>query len=214
MPDSIFRIRPCLPADADAAYEVCLKTGDSGADGTHLYPDDPQALGHLYVGPYLRYEPELSFVLEDDHGVCGYVLAALDSTRFYERMLNEWLPELRARHPAPTGDPTTWTPTQQLYFEYHNYQVYYPASFHAYPSHVHIDLMARAQGHGQGRRMMDHQTAALERLNSPGVHLCLSAVNHRAYRFYQKLGFEELARGGSAESGVIYMGRRLPVATP
>ena len=209
MSNDPFRIRTCRAHDTAAAYEVCLKTGDSGADGTHLYRDAPQALGHLYVGPYLRYEPELSFVLEDAAGVCGYVLAALDSARFYHQMVNEWLPELCQAHPAPTGDPAKWTPTEQLYFEYHNYQVYYPPAFHAYPSHAHIDLLARAQGCGQGRRMMDHQLDQLRQRGSPGVHLCLSAVNHRAHRFYQKLGFTELARGGSPESPVIYMGLRL-----
>lgn len=207
--DSAFRIRPCLEADMDAAYEVCLKTGDSGADGTHLYRDDPSALGHLYVGPYLVFEPDLAFVLEDGAGVCGYVLAARDSACFYQRFLTEWLPPLRARFPDPGGDPAAWTPVEQLYHEYHHYEVYYPQSFRAYPSHLHIDLLPRAQGCGQGGRLMRHQLAALERHSSPGVHLCMSAANHRAYRFYCKLRFHELARAGIGDAEVIYMGKRL-----
>jgi len=207
--DSRFRIRPCLPRDTAAAYEVCLQTGDSGADGTRLYREDPQALGHLYVGPYLVLEPDLAFVLEDEAGVCGYVLAARDSARFYHRFLTEWLPPLCARFPAPQGDPATWSPVQQLYHEYHHYQVYYPESFRAYPSHLHIDLAPRAQGHGQGARMMEHLLAALVRQGSPGVHLCLSALNHRAYRFYRKLDFHELARAGTPVPEVIYLGKRL-----
>lgn len=208
----MFRVRRCLPNDADAAYDVCLKTGDSGADGTQLYRDDPKALGHLYVGPYIHLEPELAFVLEDNAGVCGYVLAALDSARFYHRFLTEWLPPLCAQFPAPQGDPATWTPVQQLYHEYHHYQVYYPESFQAYPSHLHIDLAPRAQGRGQGARMMEHQLAALVRLGSPGVHLCMSAVNQRAHQFYQKLGFHELARVGTPVPQVIYLGKTLVAA--
>lgn len=77
---------------------MCLETGDSGADGTHLYPDDPLALGHRYTGPYVTLQPDLAFVLEDDEGVCGYTLAALDTHAFYERMTAEWLPPLQAKH--------------------------------------------------------------------------------------------------------------------
>jgi len=42
--------------DEAAVYEVCLRTGDNGNDATQLY-DDPRALGHIYVGPYLKLEP-------------------------------------------------------------------------------------------------------------------------------------------------------------
>lgn len=205
-----FRIRPCLAADIAAAYHVCLKTGDSGQDGTHLYADDPDALGNIYVGPYIVLEPSLAFVLEDDQGVCGYVLAALDSVRFYARMLTEWLPPLRARFPAPTGDPASWTPTQKLYYEYHHYEPYFPPLLHPYPAHAHIDLLARAQGQGLGRRMMRHIMAELTSRGSPGVHLAVSVVNHRAYAFYQKLGFRELSRVGTPVPEAIVMARPLP----
>ncbi|HNQ88953.1 MAG TPA: GNAT family N-acetyltransferase [Verrucomicrobiota bacterium] len=205
-----YGLRRCRPEDRDAAYRVCLETGDSGRDGTHLYRDDPMALGHLYVGPYLEFEPELAFVLEDAEGVCGYVLGALDSAEFYQRFVNEWLPDLQARHPEPRGDRAQWSPTQQLYYEYHHYRVCYPESFRVqYPAHAHIDLMARAQGQGNGVRMMNHLMAELRRRGAPGVHLGLSLVNDRAYRFYQKLGFIELLRRGEPEPDVIYMGRAL-----
>ncbi len=207
--DASFRIRACGPEDQPGAYEVCLKTGDSGADGTAMYRDDPLALGNIYVGPYIYFEPGLAFVLEDRGGVCGYVLGALDSERFYKRVIDEWLPPLQARHLEPTGDPRTWTPTQQLYYEYHHPRFYYPESFQSYPSHMHIDLEPRAQGQGHGRRMVQHLLAKLVELGSPGVHLCMSAINGRAYRFYRNLHFEELVRMDTDPPGVIYMGRRL-----
>jgi ribosomal protein S18 acetylase RimI-like enzyme len=206
-----FHIRPCRPGDEAAAYEVCLKTGDSGRDGTHLYPDDPHALGRVFVGPYLSLEPELAFVLTDAAGVCGYVLAALDSERFYRRFCEEWLPPIRAQFPEPSGDPATWSPAQKVYYEYHHPDIHYPESFRVYPAHLHIDLLPRAQGCGQGKRMMEWMLEALVAKGSPGVHLGLSAANQRAYRFYLKLGFAELARVGATTPQVIYMGRKLAV---
>jgi ribosomal protein S18 acetylase RimI-like enzyme len=209
MSTALFRIRPCLPADEDAAYQVCLKTGDSGDDGTLLFPEDPRALGNLFVGPYIYLEPDLAFVLEDDQGVCGYVLAALDSGDFYRRLRAEWLPHLRAQHPCPKGDPAAWTPTQRIHYEFHYPDLHYPPTFRPYPSHLHIDLLPRAQGRGQGRRMMEYEMVLLAQRGSPGVHLGLSAVNQRAYQFYRRLGFIELERVANAEAGVIYLGKRL-----
>ena len=43
----------------------------------------------------------MSFVLEDSEGVCGYVLGALDSEKFYDRFRKEWLPVLIGKYPKP-----------------------------------------------------------------------------------------------------------------
>ena len=48
-------IRAATVEDLPAAYHVCLKTGDHGGDGEPFYRDDPDALGRIYVGPYLAY---------------------------------------------------------------------------------------------------------------------------------------------------------------
>src|SRR5688500_8493544 len=101
-------IRDYRPGDEAGAYYVCLKTGNNGDDGESFYQDDPDALGRIYVGPYLRFEPEFALMLEDDEGVCGYALAALDSREFYRRYEQEWLPEIQAQFPAPNGDPASW----------------------------------------------------------------------------------------------------------
>ena len=94
-------IRPARPADQAAAYYVCLKTGDFGKDGEPFYREDPDALGRIFVGPYLAYEPELSLILEDAQGVCGYALGAFDSRAFYARYEKEWRPDLCRRFAVP-----------------------------------------------------------------------------------------------------------------
>ncbi|MBI3417805.1 MAG: GNAT family N-acetyltransferase [Verrucomicrobia bacterium] len=206
--DGEFVIRRCRPEDEAAVYEVCLRTGEHGEDARHLY-DDPLALGHIFVGPYMRLEPRFAFVLASGRGVCGYALAALDSERFYENFRTQWLPPLRAAHAEPTGDPARWTPTQKIYYEFHHPRIYFPASLRNCPSHLHIDLLPRAQGHGWGTRMMWVLLAALTAAGSPGVHLAMSARNIRAARFYRKLGFVELERTGTGDASTIYLGRTL-----
>lgn len=204
-----FRIRPYQPADEAASYLVCLKTGDSGKDGTHLFPDDPRALGNIYVGPYLAYEPDLAFVLEDALGVCGYVLGARDSKAFYHRYLNEWVPQLQRSHPEPGGDSSLWTPTQRLYYEYHHPVVHLPDAVGPYPGHMHIDLMPRAQGHGCGKVMVRILLEKLKASGCRGVHLIMSVFNDRALHFYLKLGFKEIARAGEGQDAVIIMALQL-----
>jgi len=199
-----FVIRRAEPRDTDAAYAVCLHTGDNGCDAAHLY-DDPKALGHIYVGPYLKFEPELSFVLEDAQGVCGYVLGAMDSKRFYERYCNKWLPELRARHPVPTGDPARWNRTQQAYHLYYHPEIFWPESYADYASHLHIDLLPRGQGHGLGGQMMKVLLDKMTETGSPGTHLAMAIDNARAERFYKKLRFHELAR----TADTLYLGKKL-----
>ena len=55
-------IRPARSGDQPGAYYVCLKTGDFGKDGEPFYREDPDALGRIFVGPYLAYEAELSLI--------------------------------------------------------------------------------------------------------------------------------------------------------
>src|SRR6185436_1367739 len=116
---SDFTIRLARPGDQAGAYYVCLKTGDHGKDGEPYYREDPDALGRIFVGPYLAFEPEFSLILEDVDGVCGYALGAFDSRAFYDRYEREWRPRLCAQFPAPTGDPASWTRVQTAHSWYH-----------------------------------------------------------------------------------------------
>jgi len=206
---SVASVRLATPADQADLYMVCLKTGDAGGDGEPIFREDPDALGRLFVGPYLAFEPQFCLVLEDAQGVCGYALAALDSRAFYRRYEHEWRPDLCARHPDPSGEPSSWTRVQEVYSWYHHPDYFCPDPYDEYPSHLHIDLLPRAQGQGHGRQLMAQLMDRLRDAGSPGVHLGMWARNERAYAFYRRLGFHELARVGPAESGSIYMGCRL-----
>ncbi len=202
-------IRPARPGDQPGTYYVCLKTGDHGRDGEPFYREDPDALGRIFVGPYLAYEPELSLILEDEQGICGYALGALDSRAFFARYEAEWRPDLCARFPAPPGDPNRWTRVQQVHSCYHHPDYFCPEPYAAYPSQLHIDLLPRAQGRGYGRRMLEQVMDNLRQRRSPGAHLGVSTLNPAAVGFYQRLDFRELIRVGLGSDGVIYMGGAL-----
>ena len=188
---SDFSIRSYKSADTSAAYEICLKTGNSGQDATHLF-SDPLVLGHIYVGPYMEFEPQSVFILEDDQGPCGYIMGVLDSQTYYQWMHSEWLPKIRVDYKKPTGNPDTWDETEKI-----TNLLFHPVSqrlLPAFPSHLHIDLLSRAQGKGQGKLMMDRFIDYLRYNKIPGVHLELSSSNDRAFNFYRKYGMQELDR--------------------
>jgi len=189
MPD--FSIRSYKSADTSAVYEICLKTGNSGQDATHLF-SDPLVLGHIYVGPYMEFEPQSVFILEDDQGLCGYIMGVLDSQTYYQWMHSEWLPKIRVNYKKPTGNPDTWDETEKI-----TDLLFHPVSQRLlpdYPAHLHIDLLSRAQGKGQGKLMMDRFIDYLRYNKIPGLHLDLSSRNDRAFNFYRKYGMEELDR--------------------
>ena len=85
----------------DLVYEICLKTGNSGAGAEHIH-NDPMVLGHVYAGPYINLEPESAFLLEDEMGVCGYIIGALDTLSFFNKIKSDWLPELQKQYSDPT----------------------------------------------------------------------------------------------------------------
>ena len=187
------RVRRYRPDDLDDLYRFCLQTADSGQDGTALFRD-PQLPGNVYAAPYGLFEPSLAFVAEDAAGVGGYVLAALDSDAFQQRLEQDWWPALRARYAEPSqhrGEAISAPERRALQNIHHPFGP--PREVvERFPSHLHIDLLPRVQGHGMGRRMIATLMSALRGQGSRGVHLLVGSSNQRAMGFYRHVGFTEL----------------------
>lgn len=185
-------IRPYEPRDLEALYDICLKTGDSGADGTLLYRDQ-KVIGHIYAGPYGVLEPESAFVVEDDEGVGGYIVGAADTSAFAARAEAEWWPELRSRYPEPSGTPTPqWDADTLRAWQLHHPYFGPRRVIAAYPSHLHINLLPRLQGRDFGRRLIDLWLETMRACGSAGAHLGVGDANRRGRKFYKAYGWTEL----------------------
>jgi ribosomal protein S18 acetylase RimI-like enzyme len=179
-------VRKFEEKDRSDLYHVCLATGDSGANAVHLY-NHKDMLGEIYVGPYLTFQPDLSFTLIQD-GVAGYALAALDTTSFENTLSQKWWPLILEKYNGLS--PENFNEREKNLFSYIQNPPLRPKKFaDQYPSHLHIDLLEKAQGRGIGKAMMLIVLETLREQGSKGVHLGMGAQNSRAFTFYTKLGF-------------------------
>jgi len=193
-------IRHFRADDLDALYDICLKTGDHGADATAHYAD-PRIIGEIYAAPYALFEPGLAFVTEDEEGVGGYILGTSDTRAFEARCEAEWWPRLRTVHPNPRGTPPAeWTWDQKRAFQIHKPFTIPEAVVAAAPAHLHIDLLPRLQGQGLGAAMLDTWLWAA----GGRAHLGCDVQNQRALRFYDAYGFTRLPSQASSP-GTVWM---------
>jgi ribosomal protein S18 acetylase RimI-like enzyme len=181
-------VRAYQPRDYWDVSDVCLRTGEGGADATGLYVSD-ELLPDIYARPYLLFMPALAFVVEHAGRVGGYILCAPDTAAFVERYRAEWLPIL-ARKYSPVARPST--PNERAVWSgFHPERMLFP-ELARYPAHLHIDLLPALQGRGLGRLLMNRLMRALRERGVPGLHLSLAPTNTRARGFYDHIGFREV----------------------
>jgi len=183
------KIRKYQPGEEQVLYDICLLTGDSGADASGLH-QDPALLGEVYVGPYLRFAPEHALVGVDDDGVAGYVLGVPDTVAFEAWCERSWWPDLRVRYPLDSFPADS--PDGGIVRLIHNPAVASPDVVERYPAHLHIDLLPRLQSQGMGRKLMTALLDGLAATGAPGIHLGVSTANQRAIGFYRHMGFTEV----------------------
>lgn len=182
-------IRPFHPSDLGAIYRICLLTGHAGGDSSHLYKN-PDLLAHVYAGPYPVADPGLTFVVADEQGVAGYIVATADSAGFERWREEHWWPVLREQYP-PVEDPQDGTEDHVLIGRLHEAWGDLPV-YAEHPAHMHIDLLPRLQGLGLGRALVETLAEALRARGVPGLHLGVSKDNPGAIAFYQRVGFVTL----------------------
>lgn len=194
-------VRPYLPADHTDVLDVCVRTGNGGADATGIYDED-RLLPMVYADPYLQREPELAFVIDNGDRVLGYILGTADTAGFVDWYGRVWVPHCQ----TAIGDATTVS-TRNLLTAHHNPDRMMHPELSGYPAHLHIDLLPQTQGNGLGRALMEVFLDALRAGGVPAVHLAMSADNERAGHFYRRLGFTEISVGIQTET--TFYGRQI-----
>jgi ribosomal protein S18 acetylase RimI-like enzyme len=195
-------IRPYRPTDRDAVADVCIRTADAGEDASGKYPD-PYLLPVIFALPYVEFEPQLCFVVDDGDRAVGYVLGTADTPAFVGRFRTDWLPRVAERYPPPAGPVRTLADGMLRLLHQPERMLVPEVADH--PAHLHIDLLPGHQGAGYGRRLMTEFLTALGRAGVERVHLGMASSNTRARVFYDRVGFHEIVVPGA--QGTTYLGR-------
>lgn len=182
-------LRPYRPGDLDALYDICLVTGDSGADATPLHSDG-QLIGHIYAAPYGVLEPANVFVAEDEAGVAGYVVGTHDTDAFEARLEREWWPALRERYAqVPEAD---LTPADRQRIATIRDPWSNPADLVArYPAHIHMNLLPRLRGQRVGTGLLQLWVDQAREAGVKGIHLGANTANTGGVAFWSR-SFEQL----------------------
>lgn len=194
-------IRPARFADLPALRTICHDTVLAGQPPPQPLPCFALP-ACLYVEPYLHAPQAWVWVIEDAAGVMGYVAGAADSAAFYAWLNADWLPlrrrDFAAAAPLSVGaesaaqgvDATAALQARLLNRLSSEWQA--PPGMQAFPAHLHINLLPRAQGQGAGRRLIHCLLESLTQAGACGVHWGVDPANTAAIGFYRKLGFAEV----------------------
>ena len=165
-------------------------------------------MGHLYVAPYLLLAPGLALVVEDEQGVAGFAVGALDTAAWEDRLEDAWWPELRRRYPDPSDvPPGQRTPDQRRAWMIHHPERTPPAIVARYPAHLHMNLLPRQQRRGVGRMLLARWLALAA---PPAVHVGVNRRNAGAIAFWRRAGFAMLLPDPQPGGRTQWMGRGEP----
>lgn len=203
----MLEIRLFKSADLDALYMISLATGHEGGDASRLYSDG-KLIGHIYAAPYALLEPSLALVVEDEHGVAGFVVGTPDTDNWSDRLENEWWPNLRTAYEDPGNTPAPdWSADQRRAF-----MIHHPARpprwiIERYPAHLHLNLLPRIQGRGIGRLLFSEWISSAARYGVGPIHIGANRSNPRAIGFWSRQDFSPLPSPDSASERTVWMGR-------
>ncbi|GBM18064.1 Protein O-GlcNAcase [Araneus ventricosus] len=208
--NKIYTIRPYLPSDEAQVYDVCRRTCDDGMDGSEVFPEYPDLIGDKLVGHFLCLSPEYCFVVEDENGICGYALAALDAQQLKTKCEMCWIPELLAKYPAPKkGNGEMLTPAEEIIAGFYNRQKVGPPEivYVHHPSTLRMNILPTVSDPSVPKRMLTCILSTLKANGSHGVFVDVTVGDKNIVDFFSKLGFLEIAHPGFHVEDVFYMGR-------
>jgi ribosomal protein S18 acetylase RimI-like enzyme len=182
-------VRPYQPGDRDAVYDVCVRTGRASQDARGLYSTD-DLIPDIYAGPYLMFEPDLAFVLDNGRRAVGYVIGTADTQEFVRGYRERWLPLMRQRY-QPPPDPARTGEERQLANLFNPERMIRP-ELAPYPAHLHINLLPDYQGGGFGRALVTRFLAAAAAHGAARAHLAVYTSNTAAQGFYTRLGWAQI----------------------
>ncbi|XP_043268818.1 protein O-GlcNAcase isoform X2 [Venturia canescens] len=195
----IYTIRPYSPSDEDAVYAVCNRI--TGVTGT-------SAVADRLVGGYLTLSPELCMVVEDEDGIVGYAVAALNIKSYNQKMAVSWIPELQLKYPLEEITNDVSPNVQEAIRYFHSFTVDVSEQLcRQHASQIYCSVLPTVTDQSVPKRLITCILAALRANGSFGVHTTMSSMDKENHEFYAKLGFIDFNQGQDETPGVVTMCR-------
>jgi len=193
---SAIKIRSYQTVDELAIQEITYRTGYYGQDMTGRgYCGDARLWFLIFIGYYIRYEPEHCFVAEDSEidQVVGFICGTPDTLN-QEAQFRKWMvPQLALRLFGYTSwrYPRCFKNVWKMIWEYAKgtEAAVTDPILSQYPAHLHINILPDYQGIGLGTRLIQHFEKHMRGLGITGLHLGTTNKNYKAVPFYHKMGY-------------------------
>ncbi|ESN89820.1 hypothetical protein HELRODRAFT_194783 [Helobdella robusta] len=105
--NNVFVVRPYYAADKGHVNMICLRTHNDMMDATFWLGSVPDLVGDCFLGTFLKFFSKFAYVLEDNLGICSYVVAADSYSGYDDHLMNDWLPQMRTKYPMKEDRKTT-----------------------------------------------------------------------------------------------------------
>ncbi len=216
------RIRRARPSDSDAVSRICLLTGNAGESAEALLTIG-EFVGICYAVPYLHVQHAGGFVLvrsvssetgvderlkdEDGNEVVAYTVFATNTDAFASEVEKDWYPTFRDKYTMSLiegEENTVLTDLDKHYIKLiHHPDPFDPSCLSFSSAHMHINILPPYQRQGWGRRLIGQVVSHLR--NEEGlveVWLGMDPRNHKAAKFYERIGFNHANIEGAPQTCV------------
>jgi ribosomal protein S18 acetylase RimI-like enzyme len=181
-------VRAFAESDREALRGVFAGAGEGSPTASLWGHAESEAA--VYLTPYLDHEPESAFVALLDGEPAGYLVGSLGGA----------VPSESARLERAVREHRLLLHRGAALFFARSLLDAARGAIHRVPSagelddprlpaHLHVNLLPRARGTGAGRGLMELWFARLHATGTPGCYLQTLVENHRAVRFFERMGF-------------------------
>lgn len=187
-------IRPYRKSDRETICRLCCETGFLGGPVDPLFQDH-DLFAELFTRPYLEYEPEWAFVVEDRQEVVGYLLGSV-RPRFDFKLLRSGLCTTTKMLLRLASGRYRNHPRSRHFIRWLLTSGFWEQPRHPrHAAHLHVQVDKHHQAYGIGRQLWKHYEQGLVEI---GMKQCYGAfysfAGRRPEQAYARYGFKVFDR--------------------
>jgi ribosomal protein S18 acetylase RimI-like enzyme len=188
-------IRPFHKEDRAMVRKICCDVADRGEPIENIFPDREFA-ADLLTNYYTDYEPESSFVAENDGQVVAYINGCIDNRRYGLALLFLIIPKLIVKGlvRGVFFRPEVGQMVKGMFKNWRRLFTWRKQSFHSHQGHLHIGVAQGARGQKVGKKLVDALLAYAQAQHMGEIAASVHDGNTSACRFFEGLGFKPRER--------------------